>query len=223
MTVNTPFLRAWTKILPSTESAKRIPSGFSRVTMYSFKFILNDEPFDIAKILTVRSFSLRLVSIVDRPMILMRHVSVPQNEEEEPPPRNGGDERARALQLGSCRMSIFFFFLVFSSKKELKLSGAWFRLLHTEMEVFNSPSLPVGCGCGSRARHHGSRASHHFVLFFRSGATSKGPGHSLPATQDEVKFREAWEYGFPLDFCFQSNRTCNLFFIADQSAFSIRV
>lgn len=107
--VNTPFLRAWTKILPSTESAKRIPSGFSRVTMYSFKFILKDEPFDIAKILTVRSFSLRLVSIVDRPLILMKHVSVPQKE-EEPPPSNGGDERARALQLGSCRMNIFFFF-----------------------------------------------------------------------------------------------------------------
>lgn len=110
---NTPFLRAWTKILPSTESAKRIPSGFSRVTMYSFKFILKDEPLDIAKILTVRSFSLRLVAIVDRPLILIKHVSVPQNEEEvQPPPSNGGDERARALQLGSCRMNIFFFFFL---------------------------------------------------------------------------------------------------------------
>lgn len=39
---------AWTKILPSADRAKRIPRGFSSVTIYSFKFILNVDEDDIA-------------------------------------------------------------------------------------------------------------------------------------------------------------------------------
>lgn len=50
---------AWTKILPSADSANRIPRGFSSVTIYSFKFILNVDEDDIAT--TLRT-SLRLLN-----------------------------------------------------------------------------------------------------------------------------------------------------------------
>lgn len=138
---NTPFLREWTKILPSTESANRIPSGLSRVTMYSFKFILNDgELLDIARILTVppleRSFSGRL--IVERP--LMKDTRPPQKEEEEQPWSNGGDEGSRAPVLGSCRVTMF-----------LRNSRQFFSVAKCEMELqimcwnlqLNSTSFPA--------------------------------------------------------------------------------
>lgn len=61
----TPLAREWTMILPSAVRANRIPRGFSRVTRYSWRFILNDDDDDeeeeeeeelpdIAKTLTAR-------------------------------------------------------------------------------------------------------------------------------------------------------------------------
>lgn len=51
----TPLVREWTMIFPSAVRANRMPRGFSRVTRYSLRFILNEELLpDIAKTLRLR-------------------------------------------------------------------------------------------------------------------------------------------------------------------------
>lgn len=108
----TPFLRAWTKTFPSTERAKRIPSGFSSVTIYSFKFILKGETED-EDITEIRRYWSRFTAELAVNCPLFKHNSTPQNdekithlwnfseeEEEEKLPTN--EQWLKTLQFGTC-------------------------------------------------------------------------------------------------------------------------
>lgn len=109
-------------ILPSAVRANRIPRGFSRVTIYSLRLILNaGELPDIAKTLTVpplnRSFSL----LVLEELALSKHRSLAQNEEELLPSSNG-EGRSRVLVAVNCRESI--------SKRRLSYTKRLYRDVH---------------------------------------------------------------------------------------------
>lgn len=97
---------AWTKILPSAESAKRIPRGFSRVTIYSFKFILNgdEEEEDIAT--TLRTSLLRLLnpafSLEPKYAIPLPSNTRPLPLRNEDPIKIDGEDRSRAPKPEIC-------------------------------------------------------------------------------------------------------------------------
>lgn len=105
----TPFLREWTMIFPSAARANRIPSGLSRVTRYSFRFILNAEELpDMAKTLRVPPLNRSLSVRINEEVGLREQRPLPQKEQVLLPSSNGGGnwEESMALVEAKCRVSI---------------------------------------------------------------------------------------------------------------------